>query len=477
MGPADLKKESKVEIHLSAKEHYFARRQKKLLIALIASVLCNLACITFYLYERQDSGAVFLSRCAFAPQAEDQKKSSLLLSSSLQQELEQIRDLDFETLLEFLDDQTPSVDGYKKRDLALALLASLHHFDVEKVIPAPKTKLLVIENPDSDALQIALFPGLSDQEFVSIQKFAAVERAPFTPTGLFCKLQKNPSDATILQAFFRTQEFFLVETLMQRDAPVEKKTCLAILLEGDWATLAAFTKEQKRQADLSTRQKRLFLHKYLQLGSQTAALELARCDPDFVLHSLSDQEVLLCLQAVASDPQLCQKYALAYLKSPRSEAVCSAAHQALATMLGKNIQDCNRDEIVQYFDKTHVLKPLSAKTQELVEIKERRMTTGSAKKDGARSQIAVTAKPKMANASSSTPKTAAAKPVAKKIQSATIRSNSRSEIVYIVQQGDTLWSIAKKFSADMHDIRQMNTLTSDALQPGRTLRVPYRIKR
>ena len=41
--------------------------------------------------------------------------------------------------------------------------------------------------------------------------------------------------------------------------------------------------------------------------------------------------------------------------------------------------------------------------------------------------------------------------------------------VYIVQQGDTLWDIAKKFYTTAEQIRQMNQLTQDELKPYQSL--------
>ena len=42
-------------------------------------------------------------------------------------------------------------------------------------------------------------------------------------------------------------------------------------------------------------------------------------------------------------------------------------------------------------------------------------------------------------------------------------------IVYVVQQGDTLWNIAKKFYTTVEEIRQMNELEEEELSVGTPL--------
>jgi len=44
--------------------------------------------------------------------------------------------------------------------------------------------------------------------------------------------------------------------------------------------------------------------------------------------------------------------------------------------------------------------------------------------------------------------------------------------IYIVQEGDSLWKIARKVGSDTETLRTYNGLTSDALKPGIVLRIP-----
>ena len=49
---------------------------------------------------------------------------------------------------------------------------------------------------------------------------------------------------------------------------------------------------------------------------------------------------------------------------------------------------------------------------------------------------------------------------------------SISSITYTVQRGDTLWNIAKKFNTNVNEIKRLNNLKSNILYVGQTLRVP-----
>lgn len=46
------------------------------------------------------------------------------------------------------------------------------------------------------------------------------------------------------------------------------------------------------------------------------------------------------------------------------------------------------------------------------------------------------------------------------------------ESTYIVQEGDSLWKIARKYQIEVDDLKKFNSLSSDVLQPGSILRIP-----
>lgn len=50
--------------------------------------------------------------------------------------------------------------------------------------------------------------------------------------------------------------------------------------------------------------------------------------------------------------------------------------------------------------------------------------------------------------------------------------SSEENIVYIVQSGDSLWSIAKKYNVTVNDLKNANNLTNNLLQIGQKLIIP-----
>jgi len=48
----------------------------------------------------------------------------------------------------------------------------------------------------------------------------------------------------------------------------------------------------------------------------------------------------------------------------------------------------------------------------------------------------------------------------------------KREKTYVVQEGDSLWKIARKYKIDIDLIKKRNGLKSDALKPGTTLKLP-----
>lgn len=54
------------------------------------------------------------------------------------------------------------------------------------------------------------------------------------------------------------------------------------------------------------------------------------------------------------------------------------------------------------------------------------------------------------------------------------KSNQASITVYIVREGDSLWSIAKKYNSTVEEIMSLNNLTNDEIMPGKRLIIPKR---
>jgi LysM repeat protein len=44
--------------------------------------------------------------------------------------------------------------------------------------------------------------------------------------------------------------------------------------------------------------------------------------------------------------------------------------------------------------------------------------------------------------------------------------------VYVVQQGDSLWKISRRFGVSVETLKSYNQLKSDSIKPGDTLKIP-----
>ena len=95
--------------------------------------------------------------------------------------------LSFRELVALLTNRELVEEGYSKRDLALSALTAFHNFNLEKAI-GPITQKRVMEDGS-----VELYPGLTEQQFAAIIKFAYQEKWPLTAKGLYGLLQTLPA--------------------------------------------------------------------------------------------------------------------------------------------------------------------------------------------------------------------------------------------------------------------------------------------
>lgn len=171
--------------------------------------------------------------------------------------------------------------GYTHRDLALATLVATHHFDINRALahyPTPSATCRLIIETDDNALaaELPVYTGLTDLQFQAIIRFARCEKYPFTPEGLFARLQTT-NDPSLTEAFCHTPQFLAAELLVSRsNRPLSRDDLLAILLQGDWSLLATFTQEQQLSHDLSPQRAEAFLSQYLALGATLPEPEIPK---------------------------------------------------------------------------------------------------------------------------------------------------------------------------------------------------------
>src|SRR3990167_2568606 len=265
----------------------WAKKLRSLAIALIFSGAINIALLAAFIFSGfQEKETPF----SFSPRKEKAK----LQEAGNAQLLALMRRLSFRELVSFLTNRDLVEEGYAKRDLAVAALVAFHHFNLEKALSTPiaqKRALLL-----AGGQKVDVFPGLAEDQFEAIIRFAYQEKWPLTAKGLFALLQKwDPAarDQTLEQAFLLTPEFHSLQILFQKTgAPQSSEHLLALARDGNWEFLENFAREQSQALDLSVEKRRRLLLSYLALQSPTAAQMLLQTDFVFILKRLDDQGIL-----------------------------------------------------------------------------------------------------------------------------------------------------------------------------------------
>jgi len=388
------------------------QKPKWLQKALAVSLVANIALACFSLVEWHETGYLMMEKFHYSPQKT--YVVSFEPSGSLLESISQIKSKSYEELIASLNDDTLLFEGYRTRDLALACLNEYHQFNTSKAL---SQSLAIKERRKVHVgdVDLTIFPGLQPEQFLAVNRFVQEERYPFTSEGLFLRLADQQEDESLKAACRSTPEYIALETLFKNDATQEE--LLAFSAGIGYKGLSEYFEGQKKALDTTILKKREFLVTFVQAGNKHAAQFLMKIDRDYALHKLDDKEALMLL-ALLDNPV---DYAAGLLKSNRKAEVLKSA---LACLQKKNPQ-------------------LLAKV--------------SAPKEAGKSvQVASKASPRKHTNKMTTVKTASI-------------SSART---YVVQAGDSLWRIAKKFHVAIGDIKRINRLQSDDLKPGTTLSIP-----
>jgi len=245
--------------------------------------------------------------------------------STNQQILRAMKKLGFRELVSYLTNRDLVEEGYAKRDLALAALVAYHHFHLEKALGVSPEQQRAMEMGGGET--VLLFPGLNEEQFEALIRFAYQEKWPLTPEGLFYLVKKcaKPRDASLEQAFYTTSPFYALQVLFQKtEALLPPVLLLDLVSEGSWDLLNRFAREQEQALDLSVDKRRRLLLSYLALNSPTAAQLLLATDFVFVAKKLEDRGILDLLRLLSKTPEA-ERFCAELLRSPRSDAVWRAA--------------------------------------------------------------------------------------------------------------------------------------------------------
>ncbi|HSW87171.1 MAG TPA: LysM peptidoglycan-binding domain-containing protein [Rhabdochlamydiaceae bacterium] len=347
----------------------------------------------------------------------------------------------FQDLLMNLDNKELVEDGYAKRDIALACLVSFHHFNLERALGGLvlQQRSVFFTNAEGDEkIDLAVFPGLADYQYQAIIHYAKTEKWPLTSKGLFYEIkeQKAPRDSSLLEAFYLTPEFHAAAALFSRSGVnIQKEVIVELLSQGDWKMLNDFTMQQRLAQDLSSDKRRSFLLEYLNDRSVIAAKLLFEQDVEFVSKRLDDLHIVLLLDLLLEKTPSVEMFAKELLTSPRSDIVWKAAACKLYSFV--------KEPVPEPYDHSLALKrffPEAVKEAPEEAIPEP-------------PQHVVKVEP------------------VEKVQ----EPKPKSKRLHVVQPGESLWKISRKYRVSIEAIMKVNHLESERLRPGKQLEIPEKV--
>ena len=391
------------------------------------------------------------------PALRQEQQAPLASARGVAELIHYFRSLSFEQLVDKLENNQLIENGFSQRDIALASLVAFHHLDLTRALvgqvqPTQERTIIYGQLRSGKPATITVYPGLSDQQFQAIIDFLKTERWPLTSKGLFWALKKqgDQADSTMYDAFSMTPEFLSVELLFNRsEVSVSKDDLQKMLLDGTWAILSDFTEKQKLVQDLSPARLQHFLLDYIDRHSSKAAYLMLKSEGDFALKKLDDEHVVEMLHLMNDRTPESEKFALDLLTRPRSDNVWKAAAAKLYQYAGESVPEKNLHHLAmtRFNPAYKAVEPVKPAPQKpLVMTKQNQPKKIVPEKKSSGKAIAV--------------KTPPAAPAKKK------------DRLYIVQEGDNLWKISRRFKVDVNVLRGHNKLKSDALKPGTTLKIP-----
>lgn len=397
---------------------------RKLSKALIISGALNiiLASTLFYFFFKELPPQPYYE---LKPASLEEQTAPLALQQSNLEVLQFFRTLTFEQLVSRLRHPQLVEDGFSQRDLALAMLVSIHHFDHFRALNSTsdlQSRTVPFgKNKSGEPVSLTIYPALSDNQFQKIIHFAQTEKWPYTSKGLYFLLKKQKNwDATLAEAFYMSPEFRSVENMFQRANQISKRELLTLILQGTWSTLKSFSEQQRTKQDLSAARRQQLLINYISNKSLAAAQIILITDGEFVLSKMDDRHILAILELLKTKSQDSEKLVRNLVISPRSDAVRTLAAQRLYEYAGLKPPQKNLYQAA-------IAKFISPPT----------------------------------NPSTSNEKIEIIKTI-----------DEKRPHKYVVKEGDSLWKIAKKFKVDIAKLKTVNHLTTDKLRVGSELIIP-----
>lgn len=383
-------------------------------IALSFSVALNIGLIGSFVLSSFDRSSI-----PIAASLDSENETMPIANREL---LSRMMGLSFPELATYLTNKERVEEGYAKRDLALSALVASHHFYLEKALAfVPLQRRLISLGPNQT---VALYPGLNEEQYAAIIRFAYQEKWPLAPKGLFHLLKKMPQekiDPTLTQAFLATSEFFTLRTLFQKaGSPQTDLLLLNLTLEGPWEILESFCREQEAVLDLSLEKRRSLLLSYLTYRSPTAACLLLQTDAPFIKNRFEDAAIETLLGVLPDNAPEAIPFCIELIQTTRSDAVLQIAAEKLYRQ--------HKEEMPQPFNIGAVLARFAP------------------------------------------PNASKAASYAIALAPASVPSTQWRE--HVVKEGETLWKIARQYRISLNALVESNAMDKPVIFPGMMLRIP-----
>ncbi len=420
----------------------WAKRARFLTQLLVMSGTLNIALLatfSFFLLKERKNETALIPSPAQEVSIEKQQVGTLTNAEVLRT----FCDKSFTELLLLLEDPQLIEDGYSRRDLALSVLVAFHHFNLERALggtAVSQRQILFSPYRHAEQIDLAMFPGLSDEQFLAVISYAKTETWPLTHQGLYFEIKRaayaHPHfeniDKTLLEAFCLSSEFLAVTTLLSRTGVnLTQEEALRLVCEGNWSILERFATVQKYAQDFSHDRLRLLLMEYLDVHSKTAARLFIHYDAEFAVRRLQDDHILTILEEGKEDAKALA-LARALLCSMRSDRIYRCAASKLYSAV--------KEPMPEPYDHIAVLRRFC---------------------------------PEVLRAATPPPFSNPALPPAKTTTVSNVSTPAKkAKKMYVVQEGDSLWKIARKHRVKIEAIKEANHLESEKLRPGKQLEIP-----
>lgn len=263
----------------------------------------------------------------------------------------------------------------------------------------------------NNGTSVNFFPSLNTPQFEAIIRFAYEEKWPLTSKGLFNALKKSePTFDKSLVEAFKITDEFRTLEMLFQSSKLPTLPLLELVLEGSFGDLREHC---PKGIEISKENRRDVLSHYIKRGSTSAASIFLKTDHQYALTQLDEKRVLELLSCFSDKTEGAETYCIELLHCPKSEAIWTKATENLYRFSGKKIP--------QPFD-------LKEAMGEFIPL--------------ARSK-------------------GSAPPV-------------RNGHEHMVQEGETLWKIARKYNVTVDLLLQHNQIEKDHLRVGMKVVIPNR---